>query len=113
MGFGGVVHVGVGFTLLAPEDSTRGRTVEKAAVRWVRVAVRVVPQCPMGKAKISTRPQCLLRALMRAQYFLVLASIFVMQPRSLQKPISTMTRVHNFLLKDDGSSCGESGTPLA
>ncbi len=29
----------VGFTMLAREGSTRGRTVEKAAVRWVRVAV--------------------------------------------------------------------------
>jgi len=103
----------MGLPLLAREGSTRGRTVEKAAVRWVRVAVRVAPECPMGKTKNSTRPQCLLRAAMRGEYFLVLASILGLQPRSMHKPISTTTRVQNFLLKDDDSSCGESGTPLA
>jgi hypothetical protein len=87
--------------------------VEKAAVRGVRVAVRVVPACPMGKATNSTHSQCLLRAAMRGDYFLVLASIWFLQPRSLQKPISTIMRVQYFLLKDDGSGCGESGTHLA
>jgi hypothetical protein len=99
--------------LLALVGSTRGRTVEKTAVRWVRVAVRVVPACPMGKATNSTRPQFLLRAAMREEYFLVLASILVLQPKSLKKPISTTMRVHKLLLLDDGYGCGESGTPLA
>ena len=85
MGVGGVVHVGDEVAPLV--GSTRGRTVEKVVVRWVRVAVRVVPECPMGKAANSTRSQCLLRAAMRGEYFLVLASILVLQPKSMQKPI--------------------------
>ena len=88
--------------MLALVGSSQGRMVDKAAVRWVRVAVRVVPACPMGKATNSTRPWCLLRAAMRGEYFLVLASILVLQPISLQKPVSTMMRVHDFVLKDDG-----------
>ena len=94
--------------LLALVGSTRGRTVEKAAVRWVRVAVRVVPACPMGKATNSTRPQGLLRAAMMGGYFLVLAYSLVSQPRSMQKPISMTMRVHAYLLKEVWSGCGKS-----
>ena len=41
---------------LARDLSTDGRTVEKAAVRWSRVLVSVVPAWPIGKATNSTLP---------------------------------------------------------
>ena len=50
---------------------------------------------------------------MIGEYFLVLASVLVLQPRSMQEPISTTMMVQNFWLKNDGSGCGESRTPLA
>jgi hypothetical protein len=43
--------------LLALALSTRGRTVEKAAVRWLSVDVSGVPACPIGKAANSSLPR--------------------------------------------------------
>ncbi len=80
--------------LTARDLSTVGRAVEKAAVRCSRVLVSVVPVWPMGKAMNSTRPQYLLRAAMRREYFSVFLSNLTSQPRSLHKPISTLIRVH-------------------
>jgi len=85
--------------MLARDLSTVGRTVEKASVRWSRVLVSVVPAWPMGKAMNSTRPQYLLRAAMRGEYFSVFLSNLMSQPRSLQKPISTRIRVHCFFVE--------------
>jgi hypothetical protein len=85
--------------LLARNLSTVGQTVEKAAVRCSRVLVSVVPAWPMGKAMNSTLPQYFLRAAMRGEYFSVFLSILVSQPRSLQKPISMMMRVHCYFFK--------------
>jgi hypothetical protein len=67
----------------------------------------------MGKAMNSTRPQYLLRAVKRGEYFSVFFSNLMPQPRSLQKPISTMMRVHGNLSKEVGSGEGASGTTLA
>ncbi len=53
---------GLGMPLLARDLSTKGRTVEKAAVRWSRVLVSVVSALPIGKTTNSTRPQYFLRA---------------------------------------------------
>ena len=47
---------GLATLLLARDLSTLGRTVEKAAVRWSRVLVSVIPAWPMGKAINYTRP---------------------------------------------------------
>ena len=104
---------GLEMHLLARELSTEGRTVEKAAVMWSRVLVSVVPAWPIGKAKNVTLPQYFLRAAMRRDYFSVFSSHLTSQPRSLQKPISTMMRVHCILLKEAGSGEGVFGTPLA
>ncbi len=58
--------------------------MEKAAVRWSRVVVSVVPAWPIGKATNSTRPQCFLRAAMRGEYFLVLfVASLVSQPSEI------------------------------
>jgi hypothetical protein len=46
--------------MLARDLCTVGRTVEKAAVRWSRVMVSVVPAWPLGKAMNSTQTQYLL-----------------------------------------------------
>jgi len=73
--------------LLARDLSTVGWTVEKAAVRWSRVLVSVVPAWPMGKTINSTRPQYLLRAAMRGEYFSVILSNLTAQPRSLQTEV--------------------------
>ncbi len=54
----------------------------------------------------------LLRAANRGEYFSVFFSSFVSQPMSLQKPISTMMRVHCFLSKEVGSGEVASGIPL-
>jgi hypothetical protein len=48
---------GLEMPLLARELSTKGRTVEKAAVRWSRVLVSVVPAWSIGKATNSTLSQ--------------------------------------------------------
>ena len=67
---GGVNSASVGsYSLLA----TRGGawTVEKAAVRWSRVNVSVVPATPIGKATNSTLPRCFLRTATRREYFSV------------------------------------------
>ena len=48
--------VGCDVPLLALTWSCLGRTVEKAAVRWSRVLVRVVPAWPMGMATNYTLP---------------------------------------------------------
>jgi hypothetical protein len=93
MGPGGVARVGDENAPAGSCKSQSGRTVEKAAVRWVRVAVRVVPACPMGKATNSTCPQCFLRAAMKGEYFLVSASSLVSHPKSRQKPISIIMKV--------------------
>jgi hypothetical protein len=90
-----------------------GRTEEKEVVSWCKVRVRVVPAWPMGKAMNSTRPQYLLRAASKGAYFEDFSSSFSTHPKSLQKPISMMMRVHCFLSKVFGSGSGESGTPLA
>ena len=79
--------------LLARDLSTFGRTAKKAAVRWSRVWVSVVPTWPIGKAINSTRPHYILRAAKRGRYFSFFFSNFMSQPRYLQKPISTMMRV--------------------
>jgi hypothetical protein len=47
---------GLAAPLLVRVLSTFGRTVEKAAVRWSRVLVSVVPAWSIGKAIKSTRP---------------------------------------------------------
>ena len=47
---------GLEMPLLVRDLSTDGRTVEKAAVRWSRVLVSVVPAWPIGKATNSTLP---------------------------------------------------------
>ena len=65
MGHGVVVRGGVGVPLLARVLSTVGQTVEKAAGRWSRVMVSVVPAWPIRKAMNSTRSQYLLRVAMR------------------------------------------------
>ena len=113
MGPGIVVCGGVEAPLLARDLSTVGRTVEETAVRRSRALVSVVPAWPMGKAMSSTRPQYLMRAAMRGEYFSVFLSNLTSQPRSLQKPISTRMRVHCILLKEVGSGEGVFGTPLA
>ena len=79
----------------------------------VRVLVSVVPAWPIGKATNSTRPQYLLRAAIRGEYFSVFSSNLMSQPRFMQKPISTRMRVHCILLKEVGSGEGGFGTPLA
>ena len=56
---------GLDMPMLARDLSTDIRTVEKAAVRWYRVLVSVVPTWPLGKAINSTLSQYLLRAAMR------------------------------------------------
>ena len=99
--------------MMARALSTEGRTVEKAAVRWSRVLVSVVPAWPLGKATNSTRPQYFLRTAIRGEHFSVFSSSLMSQPRSLQKPISTRMRVHYILLKEVGSGEGVFGTPLA
>ena len=104
---------GLAAPLLARDPSTVGRTVEKAAVSWSRVMVSVVPAWPMEKAMNFTRPEYILRAAKRGEYFSVFFSSLMSQPRFLQKPISTMMRVHCFLSKEAGSGEGASGTPLA
>ena len=58
---------GLEMLLLARELSTEGQTVEKAAVRWSRVLVSVVPAWLIGKATNSTLPQYFLRAAMRGE----------------------------------------------
>jgi hypothetical protein len=60
---------GLELLLMARDVSTEGRTVEKAAVRWSRVLVSVVPASPTGKATNSTLPQYFLRAAIRGEYF--------------------------------------------
>jgi hypothetical protein len=82
-------------------------------VRCSRVLASVVPAWPMGRAMNSTRPQCLLRAATRGEYFSVFFSILMSQPRFLNKPISTMTRVHYYLSTEVGSGEEASGTSLA
>jgi hypothetical protein len=104
---------GLDAPLLARDLSTVGRTVEKAAARWARVMVSVVPAWPIGKVINCILPQYLLRAAMRRGYFSVFLSDLMSQPRSMQKPISMMMRVHSFLSKEVGSEEGVSGTPLA
>ena len=104
---------GLEMLMLARDLSTEGRTVGKAAVRESRVLVSVVPTCPVGKATNSTLPQYFLRAAIRGKYFSIFLSNLTSQPRSVQKPISTMMRVHYFLLKEVGSGEGVFGTPLA
>jgi hypothetical protein len=82
---------GLRMPLLARDRSTEGLTVdEKAAVRWSRVLVRVVPAWPMGTATNSTLPQYFLRAAMRGEYFSVFSSYLMSQPKSLHNPISTV-----------------------
>jgi hypothetical protein len=104
---------GLEAALLARGPSSVGRSVENAALRCSRILVSVVPAWPMGKAMNSTRPQCLLRAAMRREYFSVFLSNLMSQPRSLQKLISTMMRVYYLMSKEVGSGEGASGTPLA
>jgi len=104
---------GLAAPMLVRVLSTFGRTVEKVAVKWYRVLVSVVPAWPMRKAMNFIRPKCLLRATVRGEYFWVFFSILMSQPRSLQKPISTMMRVHCFLSKELGSGEGAFRTPLA
>ena len=113
MGPGGMVRDGVCVALVALVRSTRGRAVENAAVRWMRVALSVVHACSMGKTTNSSVPKCFLRAAMGGMDLLVLASSLSSHPRSQQIPISTTIRVQSFLLKEVGSGEGESGTPLA
>ncbi len=98
--------------LLVLDLTVVGRTVEKAVVRWSRVLVRVVPAWSIGSAMSSTLPQYLRRAAIRGEYFVIFSSNLSSQPRSLQKPISTMMRVH-YLSKEVGSGEGVSGTPRA
>ena len=104
---------GLKMPLLARDRSTEGLTVEKAAVRWSRVLMSVVPAWPMGTATNSTLPQYFLRAAMRGEYFSVFSSNLMSQPRSLHNPISMMMRVHCILLKEVGSGEGVFGTPHA
>ena len=59
---------GLEMPLLARDLSINGRTVEKAAVRWSRVLVSVVPAWPIGKATNSIRPHSFLRATIRGKY---------------------------------------------
>ncbi len=87
---------GLEMLLLIRDLSTKGRTVEKAAVRWSRVLVSAVPAWPIEKATNSTLAQYLLTAATRGEYFSVFLSNLMSQPRSLQKPISTRMRVHCF-----------------
>ena len=47
---------GLEVPLLAREFSTDGRTMEKAAVRWFRVLISVVPARPIEKVTSSTLP---------------------------------------------------------
>ncbi len=79
--------------LLALDCSTRGRTMEKAAVRWSRAALSAVPAISIGKATNFTRPQYFLRAEMRREYFCVFNASLVSHPRSLHNPISTIMMV--------------------
>jgi len=65
------VRGGGGVSVLALAWSALGRTVEKAAVRWSRVLVSVVPACPMGMATNSILSQYFLSAVTRKQYFFV------------------------------------------
>ena len=112
-GHGIVVRGGARCALLARDLFTDGRTVEKAAVRCSRVLMSVAPAWPIGRAMSSTRSQYFLRAAIGGGYFSVFLSILISQPRSLQKPISTMMRAHCFLSNEVGSGAGVSGTPLA
>jgi len=50
---------GLDMPLLPHDLSIDGRTVKKAAVRWSRVLVSVVPVWPIGKATDSTLPSIL------------------------------------------------------
>ena len=84
---------GLAAPLLSRDLSTFGWTVEKAAVSLSRALVSVVPWWPMGKAINSTCLQYLMRAAKRGEYFSVFFSNLMSQPKSLQKPVSTMTRV--------------------
>ena len=74
---------GLGMPLLARALSNEGRTVEKAAVRWFRVLVSVVPAWPIGKTTNSTRPHYFLRAAIRGEYFSVFSSNLMLRQRSL------------------------------
>jgi hypothetical protein len=65
---------GLEMPLLVRDLSTDGRTVEKAAVRWSRVLVNVLPALPIGMVMNSTLPQYFLRAAMRGEYFSVFSS---------------------------------------
>jgi hypothetical protein len=65
---------GFAASLLARDLSTVGRAVEKAAVRWCRVLVSVVPEWPMGKAMNYARPKYLPRAAKRGEYLSVFFS---------------------------------------
>ncbi len=86
--------------------------MERAAVRWLRVLLSVMPACSMGMAMNSTLPQYFLRAAMRGEYFYVLFMILLSQPKPLHNPIFTRMRVHYVLLTDVGYEEGEFGTPL-
>ena len=99
--------------MLARDLSTFDRMVEKAAVRWSRVRVSVVPAWPIGKARNSTRPHYFLRAAKRGRYFSFFFSNIMSQPRSMQKPISTMMRVDFIVSMEIGSGEGVLGIPHA
>jgi hypothetical protein len=105
--------VGSNVPLMALVWSTLRRTVEKAAVRWSRVLVSVVPACPMGMATNSNRPQYCLRAVTRGEYFSVFSVCFLSHPRSRENPTSMRMRVHVFLSKLVSPGSGVSGTTLA
>jgi len=113
VGLGGVVRVGDEVAPAISWGLHSRLNCGEGGSEMGRVAVRVILACPMGMATNLTRPQCLLRAVMKGKYFLVLASSLVSHPKSLQKPISIMMRVHAFLLKEVWSGFGESRTPPA
>ena len=71
-----------GVPLLALAWSTRGRTVEKAAVMWSRVLVSVVPACPMEMTTNYALPKYYLRAATRVEYFSGFSMFFSSHPRS-------------------------------
>jgi hypothetical protein len=87
--------------------------VEKAAMRWSRVALSVVPAWPIEKATNSTRPQYLLRAEMRSKYF----SFFIDRKSGVASEVFAESDLDDdggawLLIKESWVGRGESGTPL-
>jgi len=76
--------MGCDVPLLAIAWSTLRRTVEKAAVRWSRVLVSVVPACLMKMATDFTLPHYYLKAATRDEYFSDFSACFLSHPRSTE-----------------------------